>query len=270
MLKRCFFLAIFCLATLLFPVSGYAESMNQTFDHKLSLGQSSTSWEHRIDLPSDWSAKGLVFNRRILTPSGSLLIEREELSRTYYYVKVRLLKRTFGSSKGSLQVALEAGSPTNPTIFSAPISLAFAGDALNPSFAWNGPGKYFAASLYDRNKNQNLWERVIVGNSSAKLDEGQLEIGGRYILGVCQSDETGKYSSSANKNFRIDGHLETCKHCRGSGQDICSNCNGTGWVNGTGPTPMPCYICNQTGRVPCYICHGTGKVTVPYISDDGN
>ncbi|MBF0406487.1 MAG: hypothetical protein HQM10_03985 [Candidatus Riflebacteria bacterium] len=267
MFKRCFIAGMIFIALLGITGMASADVIQQSYEHRLGLGQTSESWDHQIDIPADWAAKGYVFNRRMLAPTGDLEIEREELSRTYYFVKVRLVKGKLGFAKGSLNVTLEGGAPVAATNLQAPEGLSVAGKPLTPSFAWNGNGKYFSISLYNRDTNQTLWERVITGNKTVTLNEIKLKIAGKYTFGVCQSDETSKYSKAANRNFRIDGREEKCRPCNGTGFVICSNCNGTGWVDGA--HQMPCYICLQTGKVRCYTCSGSGVVQVPFLVDEG-
>jgi hypothetical protein len=263
--------AVFGMFALLLclPLIGAAETIGKTFDHNLGIGTGSKSYEHRIDLPEALLAKGHVFVQRSLGLSGKLVIEREELKGTYYYVKVRLPKAWLIPAKGSLKVTLETGTqaPASP-VLQAPAGLTVREPAGNPRFSWQGTGKFTAVSLLDRNSGQTVWERVILNATQTQVDENVLAIGHRYLWAVKQADETARYSTETSDAFSIKTRYERCTPCFGSGWVRCGPCGGSGHVivNGpNGPISQTCNYCHGSGRERCTICRGTGQVEVPVI-----
>lgn len=257
-------LALVCCANSL-----SAQELNQNFAHSLAIGASSQSYEHRIDLPESWAAEGKFFIGRSLKLDGKLVIEREELTRTYYYVKVRLPKATLWFAKGNIDITLKAGDAAAIVpVLAAPANLKVYGESY-PKFAWSGAGSYSAISLLDRNNGGTLWERVILNDHACVMDEGYVKVGGKYTWAVKQSDETGRYSFESQANFRVGTKQVNCSHCFGHGYLTCRSCNGSGHIVSNGPNNTPvykiCYTCNGTGRERCTFCNGTGHVTVPNI-----
>ena len=260
-------LVLFALVLCLSPLT--AEELNKNFAHSLSIGNSAKSYEHKIDLPESWAAEGKYFTGRSLKLDGKLVIEREELTKTYYYVKVRLDKATLWFAKGSIDVSLKAAAdaPTTP-VLDPPTGLKVTGGSY-VGFLWNGAGAYSAISLMDRESGKSLWERVILNDHECDARDADMSVGGKYLWAVKQADETGKYSVEAQAKFRIGTKQERCNRCFGSGYVTCTRCNGSGHivVNGPNNTPVTkiCYSCNGTGRERCSVCFGTGHVTVPVI-----
>lgn len=252
-------------------VAVHAETVEKTFSHSLGIGASSTSWEHRIDLPASLAMKSEGFTQRGLSLSGKLLVEREELTPTYYYVKVRMAKPTLWIAKGSITVTLTTGSATGSQPPEAATDLHSRGGDY-PEFSWQGLGKFTAISLLDRETGKTLWERVILGKCSCSLDEGGLTYGKRYIWGVRQATEQGKYSAEAQAAFRIGKKQAVCRDCRGTGYVTCKQCGGSGHIAAQGPNGQPvykvCYHCNGTGRERCVWCHGTGYVYVAVVIEE--
>ena len=260
-----FFLGCFFLAFLA-PQGLSAETLTQNFDHKLGMNAPSQSWEHRIELPDNLNQQGFSFFRRTLTLTGKMVIEAEELTSTYYFVKVRLGKTFFGS-KGTLAVSLEAAKDLPPcTPLSAPTELKIArnSDPGAPTFTWKGLGKYTAISLFDVTSNQTIWERIIPAALIAHMDAGAMHVNHHYKWAVKQSDDCAKYSPEAQAGFRLELRIELCMSCNGSGYTRCSTCYGTGQIVSQGPNGTPVYSicswCRGSGRVICTICNGSGRV----------
>lgn len=221
-------------------VSAFAEVIEQTYEHKLGMSQGATSWEHRIDLPENLAAQGYVFHKRSFALSGRLVVEAEELTRTYYYLKVRLPKYQLFPMSGAITVSVESTlTPVSPTTLAAPTKLYMTNPAEAPGFGWEGPGRFTNITLLDRSSGKTIWERVLVGAKRCHLDEDRLYYHGRYIWAVRQSDETAAWGPSSEFRFRIEPRVVICPKCHG--------------VN-TQP--------------PCPECHGTGHVTVPVIYKD--
>lgn len=220
-----------------FAPGAMADGIEQTFEHKLGMSQGATSWEHRIDLPEALVAQGHVFSKRTFALTGRLVVEREELARTYYYVKVRLPKYQLFPMSGAIKVSLETTqTPVAPTPFPAPTKLYMTNPADAPGFGWEGNGSYANITLLERSSGKTIWERVLPGQKHCHLDEDVLQYYGRYIWAVRQGDETATWGPAAEFRFRIEKRIE-----------ICPTCHGT-------PT-----------QPPCTTCHGTGHVTVPVI-----
>ncbi len=261
---------LFSLFTVIFFCTpGFTEELHKNFSHSLGLGNAAQSYEHRIDLPSDWAAAGKIFVGRELKMDGKLVIEREELTKTYYYVKVRLPKATLWFAKGSIDIRLKAEKTdaTSP-VLAPPTDLKVSG-GFYPRFSWAGAGNYSAISLLDRNNGKTLWERVIINGHKCDMDEGSVRIGGKYTWAVKQTDVCGHYSAEAQSNFRVDGEKERCRQCFGHGYVTCRYCHGSGHVVVNGPNNTPvnqvCHQCNGTGRERCMDCNGYGYVIVPHI-----
>jgi len=187
------------------PVS--AETLSQTFTHELVVTAPAQSWEHRIDLPEELSATGRIFVRRALELTGRMVIEREQFTPTYYYVKVRLPKLVGEPMKGILKVDLELGSqpavtpvPGQPTgLGTAPVT-----PALRPAFIWKGTGPYYAVTLYDVDENRTVMERVVIRNTYCSSTSEEWLKHHHYRWAVKQADETGRWSKEAQAGFRIE------------------------------------------------------------------
>jgi len=263
------FLLLIVLCATLLPSAAWAETVSQVFEHKLGMNQAAQSWEHRIDLPDAMAQQGKSFFRRTLSLSGKLVIEREELTATYYYIRVHLPKAFFGS-KGAVTVQLEAVEnlpPCAPVARPTGLALAKNSDPTAPTFAWNGLGKYAAISLYDVTDNMTVFERIVVGVRSCAMDEGRLAIGHHFKWAVCESDECARYSPEAQAGFRLELRTERCWTCNGYGWVRCNTCNGTGIIVTQGQNGQPvqtvCSWCHGTGRQTCTLCNGTGRLERP-------
>ncbi|MBF0409755.1 MAG: hypothetical protein HQM10_20610 [Candidatus Riflebacteria bacterium] len=266
MLKRIsfFLVVLFCFVCF----SAGAEVIEQTFEHKLNVGTSAQSWEHRIDLPENLQAKNQLFIKRSLELTDKLVIEREELTGSYYYIKVRLPKAWLFYAKGSVKVTLTTGTTPSTSVPSSPTGLKVSGKALTPDFSWTGGSVFSAISLMERESGKTVWERVLIGKTSQDLDEGSLKGNMRYMWAVKQSGENAKYSSEANAAFRIDIREDSCRYCRGTGYVTCTRCNGSGGIIVSGPNGPVYQTCNQcmgTGRERCTFCNGTGVIHTPII-----
>ncbi len=144
-------LALVCCASSL-----SAQELNKNFAHSLAIGASAQSYEHRVDLPENWAAEGKFFIGRTLKLDGKLVIEREELTKTYYYVKVRLPKATMWFAKGNIDITLKAGNVAAAVpVLPAPAGLKVSGESY-PKFSWIGAGNYSAISLLDRSNGNTL------------------------------------------------------------------------------------------------------------------
>lgn len=268
MLKLRGLLACLLLLVVLAMPAG-AEQLQKNFSHSLSVGTAAKSFEHRIDLPENWAAEGKYFIGRNLKLDGKLVIEREELSKTYYYVKVRLPKAALWFAKGSIDITLTAEkNPVSQPEPVVPDNLKVSG-GYYPNFSWNGNADYSAISLLERSNGKTLWERVLIDSHKCTLDEGSVRIGGKYTWAVKQANESGKYSAEARCDFRVDARQERCRQCFGSGYITCRTCRGSGHIVSNGPNNTPvtkiCYHCNGTGRERCIDCNGHGYLTVPSI-----
>lgn len=257
---------LFAMFICLSPASG--QELQQNFAHSLNVGSQAKSFEHRIDLPEKWAAEGKYFTGRALKLDGKLVIEHEELTKTWYYVKVRLPKATLWFTKGSIDITLKAGSTVSGPAMSAPTALKVSGNSY-PKFSWAGNGQYSAISLMDRSNGAPLWERVILGDHACVMDEGSVRVGGKYAWAVKQTDESARYSNDAQGQFRVETRQERCRQCMGSGYLTCRICRGSGHIVTNGPNNTPvttvCHTCNGTGRERCPDCMGHGYLTVPFI-----
>lgn len=270
-MRKLFSFALIALIGLLVTGTAWAETVSQTFEHKLGMNAPAQSWEHRIELTEGQMNDGLFFVRRALTLTGKLEIESEELKGNYYYVKVWLPK-TFWGTKGALTVNIEALDQTpsmNPPAAPTDLKISGKSDPMAPTFTWKGLGKCSAVTLYDVTTNQTVWERIAVNALQAEVS-GSLKIGHHYKWAVKQSDENAKYSLETQAGFRLETRWETCMTCRGSGWVTCSSCHGaggtySGGANGQPPVYHPCSFCHGSGRQRCNICLGHGQVERPII-----
>lgn len=264
--------SLLMMALFIAPVA--AEEIHKNFSHSLGFGNQAQSYEHRIDLPAPLAASGRFFVSRSLKLDGKLVIEREELTKTFYYIKVRLPKATLWTAKGSIAITLKAEkTDALPPAFSAPGQLRVSG-GYYPRFSWNGTGNYSAISLLDRNSGKTIWERIILNAQKCEMDEGSVRINGRYSWAVKQTGDCGHYSPEAQSHFRVEGRKDRCRQCFGHGYITCRYCRGSGHivVNGPNNTPVTkiCSDCNGTGRERCMDCNGTGSIISPEIVQENN
>lgn len=271
-MKKCFVLVLGVLFfALLAPAAIWAEAVTQSFSHKLAGGAVSESWEHRIDLPDNLSQQGFSFFRRTLALDGKLEIEREELTATYYYLKVHLAK-SFWGSKGNVKIQLEAAKdlpPCNPVSAPTDLKIPSNSEPVCPNFSWKGIGKYSAVTLYDVTANQTVWERIIPTASTFSMQEGRLAVDHHFKWAVKQSDECARYSPETQAGFRLEIQIVTCRPCMGRGWVNCTSCNGSGHIVTTGPNGQPIYTtcswCAGTGHKRCTNCNGSGRVRAPVL-----
>lgn len=191
---------------MLFVSSLQAETIEQNYFHQLKVGELAQSWEHRIDLPDAAAMKGQVFTGRNLDlRMGKLVIEREVLTPTYYYVKVRLPKHPEVPMAGNLKVELQIGNVISDKKPEAPSALALSsvGATLKPVFTWKTPSRYAAVTLYDLTEQKTVWERVAVNCGYIGFDEGYLSKDHRYRWAVKVSDVNGRYSTETMAGFKI-------------------------------------------------------------------
>ena len=259
------------LFTCLLAAPAFAETISQTFDHALGNGNNPQSWEHRIDLPDAWAMNKVSFVGRSVELKDKLVIEREELKPNYYYIKVRLPKGWWGSAKGSVRVTVEGSAvPLTAPVLGACTALKATDPGDMPNLSWNGAGKFTNVTLIDRASGRTIWERVILGATSCKMDESYLTVGHNYFFGTRQSDGTGRYSPESKIAFKIGTRKVPCTTCGQSGWVRCPFCNGTGMGHG-GPIGSPnsfCSNCHGTGRVVCNTCNGSGKMDEPIIVNE--
>ncbi len=182
------------------------ETMTKVFDHQLLVNSQPQSWEHRIDLPDGCAHEGHVFLARRLKLEGRLVIEAEEFTPTYYYVKVRLPKHFEEPARGILTVEIDKGAPMAlPAVPEAPTELKIhpVSAARKPAFVWKTAARYGMITLYDLDENKTVWERVSVRQGVAAYDEpGYLPLH-RYLWAVKVSDQTGRWSRETRAAFRI-------------------------------------------------------------------
>lgn len=192
---------------LLAPFAVSAETLTQTFEHQLLVNQPPQSWEHRIDLPDAQAIAGEIFVKRDLALEGRLVIEREVLTPTYYYIKVRLPKHPAEPMKGILKVVLDTGKQAATTPVLDPVTelklITDAAPVLRPAFTWKGAGKFAAVTLYDVDLGQTVMERVAVNHKFTQFNEGWLTKH-HYRWAVKQADATGRYSKEVQAAFRIE------------------------------------------------------------------
>ncbi|MBF0501690.1 MAG: zinc finger-like domain-containing protein [Candidatus Riflebacteria bacterium] len=271
-MKKLCVLALWLIAIVfLVPATAHADTISQAFSHNLSSNEPAQSWEHKIDLPDNLNQQGFSFFRRAVTLTGKLVVEREELTSTYYYIKVRLPKAFFGS-KGNVSIQLEAAKelpPCNPVPPPTELSIPTNSNPLNPDFSWKGNGKYSAITLYDVTANNTVWERIIPGVDKYSMTEGRLDIDHHFKWAVRQSDECARYSPETQAGFRLELRMMMCQPCFGRGWIMCTSCNGTGHILVQGPNGQQsyriCSWCNGSGRRICTYCNGSGRVQTPVL-----
>ncbi|GAB4281569.1 MAG: hypothetical protein Kow0029_26760 [Candidatus Rifleibacteriota bacterium] len=185
------------------------ELYEQEFFHQLKAGEPSQSWEHRIDLTDAMMQNGKAFvAREIDLREGKLVVEAEELTQLYYYVKVRLAKPhpsvpMAGKIKIQLTVA-DHGSCPFPPDPPANLALSPVGAALKPVFTWKTDAKYAKITLYDMTTQETVWERISTTKGYKAFDEGFLTKGHHYKWAVRVSYKQADYSNETVAAFRID------------------------------------------------------------------
>lgn len=183
-----------------------AQMIEQNFFHQLKIGEPAQSWEHRIDLPDTAAMQGQVFvSRNLDLRMGKLVIEREILTPSYYYVKVRLPKHPDVPMAGNLKVELQIGNMISDKKPEAPTALALSevGATLKPVFTWKTACRYAAITLFDMTTQETVWERVSTRTGAIGFDEGYLTKGHHYRWAVKVSEGNGRYSPEAVAGFRI-------------------------------------------------------------------
>jgi hypothetical protein len=188
---------------------GAAEIYEKEFFHQLKVGEPSQSWEHRIDLTDEMMYKDQSFIARELDlREGKLVIEHEELTQLYYYVKVRLAKpHPSVPMAGKIKIKLTvADNPVCPFPPAAPVELKLSpvGAALKPIFTWKTDSRYAAITLYDVTAQKTVWERISTTQGYKGFDEGFLSKGHHYRWAVKVSGKHAAYSKEAQAAFRID------------------------------------------------------------------
>ncbi|MDD3147938.1 MAG: hypothetical protein PHD82_11585 [Candidatus Riflebacteria bacterium] len=200
----CFLFVVVLMA--LVGVSASAETLEQNFFHQLKIGEPAQSWEHRIDLPESAAMHGRVFvGRNLDLRMGKLVIEREMLTPTFYYVKVRLPKHPEVPMAGNLKVELLVGDVISDKKPEAPASLVLSpvGATLKPIFTWKTNCRYAAVTLFDVTSQQTVWERVATKAGYIGFDEGYLKKDHHYRWAVKVSDVNGRYSGETLAGFKI-------------------------------------------------------------------
>lgn len=203
---RNFYVVFAVLFLALVGVTAQGQTLEQNFFHQLKVGEPAQSWEHRIDLPEAAAMQGRVFvGRNLDLRMGKLVIEREVLTPTFYYVKVRLPKHPEVPMAGNLKVDLQIGDVISDKKPEAPVSLALSsvGATLKPIFTWKTTCRYAAVTLLDLTTQQTVWERVATNCGYIGFDEGYLKKDHQYRWAVKVSDINGKYSTEALAGFKI-------------------------------------------------------------------
>ena len=196
MRKLYFLIIVLCMS--LVAVAAQAETIGTNFFHQLKVGEPAQSWEHRIDLPDSAAMQGRVFVARSLDlREGKLVIERELLTPTFYYVKVRLPKHPEMPMAGNLKIELTIGDVISDKKPEAPtaLSLSPVGATLKPIFVWKTTCRYAAITLFDLTEQQTVWERLSTNCGYSAYDEGYLKKDHHYRWAVKVSESNGKFSA---------------------------------------------------------------------------
>ncbi len=186
-----------------------AQTYEKEFFHQLKVGEPSQSWEHKIDLTDEMMMKDQCFVARELDlREGKLVIEHEELTQLYYYVKVRLAKpHPSVPMAGKIKISLTvADNPVCPVAPAAPTNLALSevGASLKPIFTWKTDCRYAAIALFDLTEEKTVWERISTTQGYKAFDEGFLKKGHKYIWAVKVSNKQAAFSKEARAAFRIE------------------------------------------------------------------
>ena len=183
-----------------------AETLTKTFFHQLLVTDPATSFEHRIDLPEEAAMAGKYFIKRSLDlRMGKLVVEREEFTPQYYYVKVRLPKLVGQPMAGQIKIDLEIGTPVTAPAVEAPTKLKLFehAAALKPVFTWTTKERYAMVTLYDLDEQKTVWERVSTLPGYIGFDEGYIAKH-RYMWAVRVGNEYGKWSTEVQARFHIE------------------------------------------------------------------
>jgi hypothetical protein len=200
-------------AVLFLIVFGFAVQAGQTvekeFFHQLKVGEPSQSWEHRIELSDEMMHTNQCFVARELDlREGRLVIEHEEFTPLYYFVKVRLAKpHPSVPMAGKIKIKLTVGNQSaavTPPAAPTELKLSEVGAALKPIFTWKTKSRYAAVALFDLTTQQTVWERISTTQGFKAFDEGYLKKGHKYIWAVKVSDKFAVYSTSSQAAFRIE------------------------------------------------------------------
>ena len=198
--------AALVLGLLLVSSCVQAEVISQKFEHQLLVNSQPQSWEHRIDLPENMMQQGLYFLKRDLQVVGRLVIEREVLTRTSYYIKVRLPKHYEEPMYGAVTVSVEASAQTpagTPVAAPTEVKLFEVAPALRPVITWKGDTRFAHVTLYDLDENATVLERVTVNHKYASVVEGWLKQH-HYRWAIKLADDFGKTSKEVQVGFRIE------------------------------------------------------------------
>jgi hypothetical protein len=202
-------------------------------------------------VPEEEWENGVAWVRRKIRVSDSLAIVDENLARQWYRVTVRLVGKDDQPARGSLYVFLKKGSATSaiPPRPDAPTNLRPTGQPLKPDFLFDGTGETSAFTLYRYPGGEEIWSRAFSEGGWGRLDEGSLEINGRYLLKAQQSNSAARYSAPAYVWFRVVASKKKCQLCQGTGQY---------------PKPQE----NNKPSKPCELCAGTGIILTPRLEVD--
>ncbi len=200
---------MFFAFVLLFASSASAvEFYEKEFFHQLPVGTPAQSWEHKIDLTDEMMYKDQNFVARELDlREGKLVVEHEELTSMYYYIKVRLPKHVDMPMAGKIKIKLTvADNPSCPFPPAAPTGLALSevGATLKPIFTWKTEEKYAAITLYDVTEQKTVWERISTTQGYKAFDDGFLKKDHHYKWAVKVSNKFAAYSKEAMAGFRIE------------------------------------------------------------------
>lgn len=214
----------------------------------LPKGAQSRNFTFSFPISDEEWQKGLGWSRRKVRVSGSLGIVEEYFTRNLYRIIVRLVGNPVKPVRGSLYLFLRKGKadasvPPRPP---APKNLRVSGLPLTPDFQFEGKGETSAFTIYQESDESEIWSRAFSEAGWGHMDEGTLEINGRYLLKAQQSNVTARYSPPTYVKFRVIGKKNKCVSCKGTGH--------------TSPPQVPS---NQTN--PCSKCDGKGTILVPTL-----
>lgn len=208
----------------------------------------SQNFSFAFPIPDDEWQAGVGWVRRQIRVSDSLSIIDENLTRQWYRITVHLAGKADQQARGSLYLFLKKGSadaaiPARPP---QPIRLRLEGQPLQPDFLFDGKGETSAFTLFHYPGGEELWSRIFSESGWGRLDEGSLEINGRYLLKAQQSNGAAQYSPPAYVWFRVIGKKSKCTLCNGSGMF---------------PPPQK----SDESPKPCSLCHGSGTLLSPCL-----
>lgn len=245
----CLYLIVFCLWLI---GEAHARAASDTGEvasqsHlELPAGARSRTYEFVFVLPEVEVEAGVVFTARQITVDGDLGIVEESMSRTIYFVRVRLVASRERPVRGTVSIRLTKGAvgtplplplpaPTDPVVF---------GDPFQPEFVCRAEGSPVLFKLHDRDHGDEVWARAFTDGGRGRLDEGRLSLGHRYVLEVRQANAWARYSPAAWVPFRIDKVERPCPSCQGTGLipdtwHPCPRCRGQGWLDCPALIPEP-------------------------------